>query len=99
MDPSGFRTTFEVAGSEGLIEFDSRESASLRTHKPEGSRLQHPLLPSDDPYYKELSAFLTAVKDGTEPPVPGYEGLMALNLSLSALESAATGKVVRPARL
>lgn len=99
MDPSGFRTTYEVAGSEGLIEFDSRDSAALRTHKPEGTKLQHPLTEQDDPYYRELSAFLASVKEGTEPPVPGYEGLMALNLSLAALESAETGKVVRPAKL
>ena len=32
MDPSGFRVTFEVCGSEGMLEFDSRTAASLRTH-------------------------------------------------------------------
>ncbi|PMZ00384.1 gfo/Idh/MocA family oxidoreductase, partial [Pseudomonas sp. FW306-02-F02-AB] len=37
MDPSGFRTTFEVAGSAGLIQHDSRETSSLRTHTIGGS--------------------------------------------------------------
>ncbi|WP_025228179.1 Gfo/Idh/MocA family protein [Fimbriimonas ginsengisoli] len=99
MDPSGFRATYEVAGSEGMIEFDSRQSASVRTHKKEGSKLQHPVSDTDDPYYQELSGFLGAVKNGTPIPVPGFEGLMALNLSLAALESARTGNVVRPTKL
>src|SRR5688572_21354255 len=32
MDPSGFRVAVEVAGSEGIIEYDSRLTPSLRTH-------------------------------------------------------------------
>jgi len=99
MDPDGFRTTYEVAGSEGMIEFDSRNSASVRTHKAGSHKLESPLNPDDDPYYKELAAFLDCVTNGTPPPVTGRDGLAALNLSLAALESARTGKVVRPAKL
>lgn len=98
MDPSGFRTAFEVAGSEGLIEFDSRHEATLRTHTTDGSRLESPLDAVDDPYFRELSAFLNAVKDGTPPPVSAQDGLAALSLSLAALESARTGRVVVPER-
>jgi len=98
MDPDGFRTTYEVAGSEGMIEFDSRNSASVRTHKAGAHKLESPLNSEDDPYYKELSAFLDCVKNGTPPPITGRDGLAALSLSLAALESARTGKVVRPAK-
>jgi len=99
MDPAGFRTTYEVAGSDGMIEFDSRNSASVRTHKTGSLKLESPLNGDDDPYYKELSAFLSSVANGTPPPVTGRDGIAALTLSLAALESARTGQVVRPARI
>ena len=96
MDPSGFRTAFEVAGSEGILQFDSREQSSLRTHTGDGTRLETPLSPRDDPYFRELDAFLSAVRNGTPVPVTGEDGLCALAISLAALESARTGQVVRP---
>lgn len=98
MDPSGFSTAFEVCGSEGMIEFDSRSTASLRLHQPGKNVAEAPLAPADDPYYQELRGFLDAVRDGTEPPVTGQEGLMSLAVALAALESAKTGKVVVPER-
>jgi predicted dehydrogenase len=99
MDPSGFRTAFEIAGSEGLAEFDSRNSAAVKTFLPGDTRYEASLSQEDDPYFRELSAFVTAVKTGTPPPVTGHDGLVALGLSLAALESAKTGKVIRPARI
>ncbi|CAN5346991.1 UDP-N-acetylglucosamine 3-dehydrogenase [soil metagenome] len=98
MDPSGFRTTFEVAGSEGLIQYDSRDSASLKTLSANATVYESAVLPLDDPYYLELRGFLDSVRDGCEPPVPGYEGLMALSIALAAYESAKSGLVVVPAR-
>lgn len=94
MDPSGFRTTFDIAGSEGVLEYDSRTEATLRTFTTEGSRLESPLDGTDDPYYCELKAFLDAVRQGTPVPVPGEEGVKALALALAALQSARTGEVV-----
>ncbi|MGV3617094.1 MAG: Gfo/Idh/MocA family protein [Fimbriimonas sp.] len=96
MDPSGFRTAFEVAGSDGLIEFDSRQEATVRTMTAEGSRLESPLAPTDDPYYRELESFIVAVREGKPPAVSGRDGIAALALSLAALESARTGRVVVP---
>ncbi len=98
MDPSGFRVTYEIAGSEGLIQFDSRNTATVRTHAGGKSMNEAPLLPVDDPYFLELSGFLNAVKSGTLPPVTGHDGLMALSIALAARESAVTDKVVAPAR-
>ena len=99
MDPSGFRTSYEIAGSEGLIEFDTRTAAALRTYVPGESKYETALASSDDPYYAELSAFLSAVKSGNSPPVTGEDGLIALALALAARESTASGQVVRPTRL
>jgi UDP-N-acetylglucosamine 3-dehydrogenase len=98
MDPAGFRTTFEVAGSKGLIDFDSRKTPALRTALPGSTKFENVMAPHDDPYYCELRAFIDAVRDGTPPPVSGYDGLMALSISLAALESARTGRVIVPSR-
>jgi predicted dehydrogenase len=98
MDPSGFRAAFEVCGSEGMIEYDSRSNAALRTHSAGRSASETPLAPHDDPYYRELKGFLEAVRSGGKPPVTGYDGLMALSIAMGAIESARTGRVVRPSR-
>lgn len=98
MDPGGFRTTFEVCGSEGMIEYDSRSNAALRTHTESGSVLEGALLGSDDPYYRQLGGFLQAVRDGTTPPISPADGFMAVSIARAAIESAHTGRVVRPAR-
>jgi UDP-N-acetylglucosamine 3-dehydrogenase len=98
MDPAGFRVTFEVAGSDGLVSYDSRENVGLRTTTQEIKANETPLSPLDDPYYKELRGFIDAVQNGTTPPVTGYDGFMAVSISMAALESAQTDRVVVPTR-
>jgi predicted dehydrogenase len=96
MDPSGFRTHFEVAGSEGLLQYDMRDTATVRVHvaaTEPGDLLKvqnTPRLPHEDPYYQELRGFLDAVDADTEPPVTGEEGIVALRIALAAIESART---------
>jgi hypothetical protein len=51
----------------------------------------------DDPYYKEIRAFLTAVKEGTTPPVTGLDGIKALAISLAAIQSVEEDRTVTPA--
>ena len=99
MDPSGFRTTYEVCGSEGMIQFDSRETPTLRT-TIEGSKTvnEAPLFGTDDPYYKQLSGFIDAIQKGVRPSVTVLDGLMAVSISQAAIESAKTGKLVTPKR-
>lgn len=98
MDPSGFRTTLEVAGSGGLIEFDSRSEPVVRTHTEGASRSESPMAGGDDPYYLQLKGVLEALESGVAMPVSGEEGLKAVGIALAALESAATGRPVTPAR-
>ena len=100
MDPSGFRVTFEVCGSGGMIEYDSRFTPSLRT-SVDGSPTvnEAPLDPTDDPYFNQLKGFVDAVRENREPPVTGFDGLMAVSIASAAIESAKSGKVVSPARL
>ncbi|MBX7135348.1 MAG: Gfo/Idh/MocA family oxidoreductase [Fimbriimonadaceae bacterium] len=94
LDPGGSRATFEVCGSGGMIEFDSRQSATVRTTTGDGSRLEAPLAPDDDPYYLQLRSFVDAVKNRTQPPVSAWDGLAAVAIAEAAIESAKTGMVV-----
>jgi predicted dehydrogenase len=103
MDPGGFRTTFEIAGSKGLIQYDSRENVALRTTvKPAAAEgaplpsLEGSAGPLEDPYYLELDGFLAAVRNGTPPPISGRDGLAAVAIAEAAIESARTGAVVSP---
>jgi predicted dehydrogenase len=94
MDPGGFRTYFDVAGSEGLLEFDSRKTPALRTATTDSLTLEPSVAPHEDPYFLELDAFLSAIREGAPVPVTGEDGLVALNISLAAIESAKSGRVV-----
>jgi predicted dehydrogenase len=98
MDPSGGRATYEVAGSDGLIQYDSRNTPTLRTHSGGKSINESPLLAASDPYFNQLSGFLKAVQDNTPTPVTAHDGVAALSIALAARESSLTDKVVKPAR-
>lgn len=104
-----FRTSFEIAGSKALITFDSEASDALVPHigppvggdaGDTGTAEKEPDVPvaaspvSEDPYSKELEAFRDAVAAGEAPPVPGEEGVRALQIALAAIESDRTGEPV-----
>jgi predicted dehydrogenase len=99
LDPAGFSTSFEIAGSEGLLAYHSRHAASLSVSVTGRSTYEANMAPMDDPYYQELRAFLESVEKGEPAPVGIEEGFHALAISLAALESARTGKPTAPARL
>jgi len=96
--PEGFYTRLEIAGSEGLIDYDSREKVPLKVHHfPEAgaekiTTLQSPL--TEDPYYLEIRDFVKCILDRREPPIKGEDALAALEVSLAALESLRTERVV-----
>jgi predicted dehydrogenase len=96
MDPSGFRVTFEVCGSEGMIEYDSRAVATLRIHDAAGSRAESNLVPTDDPFYRELRSFVDSVSGGGPMAVAPEDGLRAVAVARAAIESAKSGRVVSP---
>lgn len=98
MDPSGFRTSYEICGDGGMIDFDSRQSATLKTSNSTGTVSESPYDSADDPYYNELKDFVGAITKGEEPPVTLQDGLMALSIAEAAVESAQTGKVIKPSR-
>ena len=97
--PGGFRTGFEIAGDQGIVEFDSLGPAPLtviRTSSEEPSmacmpETYNPLAPWDDPYYLELEHFLSCLNTGQEFLVTAEDALQAMKVALAALESMETG--------
>ena len=98
MEPGPSRVTFEVCGSEGMFEYDNRINPVLRTTNDSGSFTESPLLPADDPYYNQLRSFVDAVTNNTTPPVSALDGLAAVAIARAAIESAETGRPIKPAR-
>lgn len=95
-----FITTFEFAGDEGLLEFDSQDVSPIdvfTTADAGGSQrdpINEPL--EKDPYRLELEAFIECVRSGTDPPITSTDGLEALRIALAAVESAEVGRQIAP---
>ena len=97
--PGGFRTRFEIAGDQGLAEWDSLDPAplvmTLQTGASPGTpQSRSPLAPQDDPYYMELAHFLDCIENGQDSLVTPEDGLEAVRLSLAAIESIRTSQPV-----
>lgn len=98
--PPTFRTRFEIAGSKGLIVFDSPSAASIvtYTHSQNGGQRQEVPLPRspllDSPYAAELRSFASALAGGPEPPVTADDALAAVQIARAAIESSQRGTAV-----
>ena len=100
--PGRFRTRFEIACDQGLVEWDSLDPAPvtvmLKSEEAPGSpaipQPQSPLAPQDDPYYLELEHFLDCLERDEAFLVTPKEGLEAVRLSLAAIESIRTGEPI-----
>ena len=99
--PGQFVTSLEVAGEGTLLEWSGSEpppfilqvdAAKTGDEKIPGS--DNPLVPTDDPYYKELKHVLECLDSGEPFLVSPQDGLMALKLSLAAIASVKTGQPV-----
>ena len=98
-DLGRFRTSFEIAGSEGLIEHDSTRAATLTTQLRGGGpgrrEVQVPSSPaSESPYLLEDRHFADCVQADVAPAITPEEALAALELACAADESLRTGRVV-----
>lgn len=93
-----FGMTFEIVGTSGQIEFDSRESSPIKKHKIEGSSLktslESPLFSDEEPYTAEIQEFVNCIIENREPKISGEDAIKALEISLAAVESARSGKPV-----
>jgi predicted dehydrogenase len=99
--PGNFRTFLEIAGDEGLLQFDSLASPLTLTMPQDpgapAGEVTIPgglLAPEDDPYYRELKHFLDCLDRGDDFLVAPEDGLEALRIALAAIESERTGQPV-----
>ena len=90
MDNQESRTAFEICGPSGLLDFDSRNTPTLRT----GSKLEQSHLPSDDPFFQQLRDFVACARAGEPAKVSIEEAYRALELAEACRNSAITGKPV-----
>jgi predicted dehydrogenase len=99
--PAGnFRTSFELAGTEGLLVQDSDESKPLEVQYHAGAApasrpiLGNPAPLYEDPYFLELQHVLDALDSGSVFLVTPDDALAALRVALAAIESLRTGRPV-----
>jgi len=85
--------SFELAGSDGLVEFDG-DDAALTFRTAEGTQVTNPV--AKDGYRRQLEAFVESVETRSEPSVTAEDAIAALRLSLAANRSAETGRPVAP---
>ncbi|WP_226533527.1 Gfo/Idh/MocA family protein [Microbacterium paraoxydans] len=87
-----FRTSVEVAGSEGRLRYDSAEDTALRTDAvlPEGDTdYLPPMSPEESPYYAEIADFVAAVREGRDARVSPADGIEAVAVAEAAYASIA----------
>lgn len=93
-----FRTRFEVAGTDGLLQHDSREHAPLVVDTGELDDSDTGLLPStrfvESPYLTEIREVYGAFRGGPPPRVSAEDGYQAIRIAEAAIESLATGRAV-----
>jgi predicted dehydrogenase len=98
--PPTFRTHLEIAGDQGLIQFDSDGTAPIQNLilKTSGSDSPDVGLPSspliESPYTTQLKEFYRALAEGVPPRVSAADGLAAVQIAEAALESAHRGQPV-----
>lgn len=92
-----FRTSVEVAGSEGRLRYDSAEDHTLRTDAvlAEGATdYLPPMSPEESPYYAEIADFVTAIREGSDARVTPADGIAAVAVAEAAYASLASGAAV-----
>lgn len=95
--PVAFRTRFEVAGTGGVLRYDSATNPSTWVNggAAAGADGYAPKAAiGESPYLTELREFLAAFQGGPQPRVTATDGLEAVRLADAARRSLATGEAV-----
>ncbi|MBX6341615.1 MAG: Gfo/Idh/MocA family oxidoreductase, partial [Thermomicrobiaceae bacterium] len=87
----------EVYGTEGMIRADDPPMSPMEVWT--AGRMRFPenfdqLLHVDDAYVREIAGFAASVREDQPPPLDPWDARQALALSLAAVESSRTGRVV-----
>jgi predicted dehydrogenase len=98
--PGSFWSTFEVSGSDGIMEYDMRDTKTLAlTHKTSSQDAKAgtviPESPTfESPYMTEMKHFVECIQKGKKPLTGVKEAFEAARLALNLIESAQTGMPV-----
>ena len=95
-----FRTTFDIAGTGGVLQHDSAEHPALSTDlgaRPADEGVQAgrgllPAMPYESPFRTELGEFLAALRGGPAPRVSARDGLAAIRIAEAAQRSLDSGR-------
>lgn len=97
-----FRTSLEIAGAHGLIEYDSERAQPILSflHAPpdsgQGAVGISKSLSREDPFREQLRDIRDAILTGGEARVSARDGIEAVRIGVAANESARTGRAVVP---
>lgn len=95
--PGEFYTTLEIAGSGGLLSYDSRQHPII-AHAAETKQAAAVSVPESiggqNPYFLELQDMIGAILEERDPLVTLEDAFGTLKVALAAVESAQTGRVV-----
>lgn len=96
-----FTTSFEIAGSEGLIEFDLDDIRPITYYTGDSMHVPrdpvgHDLPLRRDGYRRQLEEFVECSQAAADPPIGVREGIASMRLSLAAMESAERGVPIAP---
>jgi len=95
--PVAFRTRFEVAGTGGVVRYDSATNPSTWVNgisSADGDGYAPRPAIGESPYQTEMREFLTAFQGGPPPRVTAADGLEAVRLAEAARRSLALGEAV-----
>jgi myo-inositol 2-dehydrogenase / D-chiro-inositol 1-dehydrogenase len=98
--PKGtFRTSLDIAGSQGLIEWHSDNSSTIKSFlEPQNLDVSAVGIPSsvltEDPYTTQIKHFKHALETNTPFEVTPQDALVALEIALAARESLKSGRAV-----
>lgn len=97
--PGTFFTRLEVAGTDGMLAFDSRSAAPIRvTRRAAEGQAAGVAVPESpvahSPYRREMQHFADLVAGRTKPVVEPRDALEAIRIALAARRSAESGRVV-----
>lgn len=90
---AGLKSEFEVAGADGLLEYDSETAEPIAVETVGETPTPGPPVERDG-YRRELDAFLASARSGAELPVTAGDAVEAMRIAIAARRSAEHGTPV-----
>lgn len=95
---AGFETSYEIAGTGGLVSYDSRDQVAVHADKPELLERTEiiPVALGDSPFATELNEFADAIEGGPTARVTPGDAIAAVAIANAVRRSIATGQPEEP---